>query len=401
MPSFHYTAVDSQGQKVAGIIEADARPAALRQIQDKGLAPVEVASTDGPAVSKSAPRRALSKKAAEDFSRELANLLGAGIPMSRALNVLCRQSRSSSGSVLESIHNDVTAGGTLADAMSNCPGSFSRVQIAMVHAGETGGFLDVVLSQIADFQNRERDLKGRISSAMAYPLVLAGVATAVLTFLLTYFIPKFSEMFTELGGSLPALTRGIVGLSNIVVHRGPIALAVVLLGVWLLRRYARSDAGRLRYQKAILGAPGIGRIAARLALVRFTRMLGTLIASGVPLVAALRVSREAVGNEVLSEAMRNATEDVVRGRSLSRSLQSCESLFPLAVIESLAVAEEAGRLDKELLRLAEVYEKDLDLRLRVAVSMAEPLILFVMATLIGMIVIGMLLPIFSIQELIK
>jgi type II secretory pathway component PulF len=400
MPSFRYVAVDVQGQKVAGVVEADARPAAVRQLRDRGLAPVEIDSATG-ADRKSAPRKTLSKRAAEDFCRELANLLGAGIPMSRALNVICRQSRSGASAVLESIHDDVTAGGTLADAMSDCAGSFSRVQIAMVHAGETGGFLDVVLLQIADFQNRERELKGRISSALAYPLVLAGVATAVLTFLLTYFIPKFKDMFSELGGSLPVLTRAIVGLSNIVLHRGPIALAVILLAVWLVRRYARSDAGRLRWQQTVLAAPGIGRIAARLALVRFTRMLGTLIASGVPLVAALRVSREAIGNEVLSEAMRNATEDVVRGKSLSRSLQSCPTLFPLGVTESLAVAEEAGRLDKELLRLADVHERELNTHLHVVVSMAEPLILFVMATLIGTIVIGMLLPIFSIQELIK
>jgi type II secretory pathway component PulF len=271
----------------------------------------------------------------------------------------------------------------------------------MVRAGEAGGFLDVVLAQIADFQARERDLGGRIKNALAYPAVLAVVATGVMVVMLTYFIPKFSTMFEDMGGSLPALTRWIVAASDLLIHRGLYLLAGLIVAIMLIRRGIKSPGGRMRVERLMLRMPGIGLVVSRLALVRFSRMLGTLLAAGVPLVASLRVAAEALGNQVLSQAMHTAIEDVVRGRSLARSLQGCGQLFPLSVTETLAVAEEAGRLDKELIRLAGVYEFELDRQLRLMVALAEPAMLFVMAGLVGTIVIGMLLPIFSMQELIK
>ena len=402
MVRFQYTALDAAGKQVAGTLDAPARPVALKELRDKGLAPVRVEAASATAEAAHAARRGrFKKRAAEDFCRELSNLLTAGIAMSRALGILVRQARPNTAGVLKAIHEDVTGGSTLAEAMRQAGGAFTRVQIAMVQAGEAGGFLDVVLGQIADFQARERDLRGRIMGAMAYPLVLAGVSAAVLIFLLSYFIPNFSQMFTDLGGQLPLLTRGVVGISHMVVNHGPIMLVVLVLGILIVRRAMKSPAGRAAWEKFTLRLPVVGRLAGRLALVRFTRMLGTLIAAGVPLVAALRVAREALGNEVLAEAIREATEEVVRGGSLSASLRSCPQLFPLSVVETLAVAEEAGLLDKELQRLADVHEKELDRRLHMAVSMAEPLLLFVMAALVGTIVIGMLLPIFTLQELVK
>jgi type IV pilus assembly protein PilC len=399
--TFAYIAVDAAGQKQAGTLDAEGRPAVLRQLRDRGLTPVSVAAAQAQADSRRGGRRALSNRAAEDFCRELSNLLAAGISMSRALSILCRQTRGNNAAVMNLIHEEVSGGSTLAAAMGKCEGSFSPVQIAMVQAGETGGFLDVVLGQIADFQSRERDLKGRIKSALAYPAVLVTVSVGVLTFLLTYFIPKFTEMFKSLGGSLPALTQVIVAVSNAIVHHGPIVLIVLVVGIVALRYALRTPAGRLRMQRLILATPGIGRVVARLALVRFSRMLGTLIAAGVPLVASLKVAREAIGNQVLSDAMKTAIEDVVRGRSLSRSLAGCPRLFPPAVVETLAVAEEAGRLDAELQRLATVHDQELDRRLRLLISLAEPLVLFIMAVLVGLVVVGMLLPIFSIQDLIR
>jgi type II secretory pathway component PulF len=289
----------------------------------------------------------------------------------------------------------------LADALQKWPNAFPPVYVAMVRAGETGGFLEKVLDQIADFRDREQDLKSRILSALVYPIVLAVLAVLVLVFLLTYFIPRFSGIFAEFGAALPALTRLIVSASGLVQSQGLIALVGVVLLVLTSRRITASEAGRRALERLALRVPGLGIVLARFALVRFCRMLGALTAAGVPLVPALHVATEAIGHQTLSDAVARAVDHVERGASLTTGLASAKVLFPPSVIEMVAVAEESSRLDRELVRLAAVYDAELDRRLRMLVSLAEPALLFVMAALIGTVVIGMLLPVFTLQELIR
>jgi len=285
--------------------------------------------------------------------------------------------------------------------MGKWPRSFSAVHVAMVRAGETGGFLDVVLTQIADFQSRQRTLKSRLRSAFAYPAVLAVLAVGVLAFLLTYFIPRFSKIFMDFGAALPPLTRAIVAVSKAVVEYGLlVGLAGVVIAL-ILHRVRTSPSGRRTAERILLRIPAVGVITARFALVRFCRMLGTLLGAGVPLVASLRVAHEAIGNETLADTVARAIEQVQQGKSLARSLADSERLFPPSVVEMIAVAEETARLDVELKRLAGVYEEELDRRLRMLVALAEPLLLFVMAGIVGTIVVGMLLPVFTLQELIR
>jgi type II secretory pathway component PulF len=271
----------------------------------------------------------------------------------------------------------------------------------MVRAGETGGFLDVVLSQIADFRAREQELKGKVKAAMIYPIVLAVLAVGVVTFLMEYFIPRFSGIFAQFGASLPALTLFVIALSNIVKHYGVYLAIVIVVGLVLFRRAIATDIGRRKMEQALLAVPLLGPLIAHFALVRFARMLGTLIGAGVPLIAALRVAREAIGNQTLSDTVVNAIEEVQRGAALSRALGASPKLFPASVVEMIAVAEETGRLDKELLRVATTYEGDLDRQLRTVVSIGEPILLFAMAGIIGTIVVSMLLPILSLSDVIK
>ena len=286
--------------------------------------------------------------------------------------------------------------------MAKYPKSFSSVYVAMVRAGEAGGFLEVVLGQIADFRVRESELKGKVKGAMIYPAVLACLAVGVLIFLLTFFIPRFTTMFGDLHGQLPGLTLFIIHASNIVSSRYGILVAVgVVLAIVVLRQYMSSEAGRRGFEKVVLGTPMLGTLVAHFALVRFCRMLGTLVGAGVPLVSSLRTARQAIGNQTLADTVLHAIEEVQRGQALSRSLANSPRLFPPSVVEMIAVAEETGRLDKELVRLAQTYELDLDRQLRLLVTVVEPLMLFIMAGLIGSIVIGMLLPIFNLQDLIK
>ncbi len=405
MPVFTYKAIGQEGEKTSGTVPAASRAAAIEAVAQRGLVPVAMDEQRPAAQARTnlfGSVGRVSQASVEAFNRELANLLAAGVSMSRALSILAREaSQPAARKQWAAIHDDVAGGMSLTNALARWPRSFTPVQVAMVRAGETGGFLDVVLEQIATFRSRERDLKGRVRSAMVYPVVLAVLATAVLVFLLTYFIPRFSEIFAQFGENLPALTRGVVAVSHAVTEYGLVIAGAAALAVILARRALSSPSGRLAAERALLRVPVLGRVVARFALVRFCRMLGTLLGAGVPLVASLKVAREAIGNQVLAEAVGTSTEQVQQGKPLARSLAANARLFPASVVEMIAVAEESGRLDDELRRLAGVYEGELDRQLRMLVSLAEPALLFVMATIVGTIVIGMLLPVFTLQEFIR
>jgi type II secretory pathway component PulF len=403
MATFVYKAIDTQGRQVADKLVARDRASAIEQLCGKSLSPVLVERQDESGSSGLTSRLGrVSKGEVEAFTRQLANLLAAGVPLSRALNILSREaSKPATAKLWAVVHDQVSGGMSLADALGQHPRAFSPVYVAMVRAGETGGFLDLVLEQIATFRSREQDLKGKVTSALVYPLVLSVLAAGILTFLLVYFIPKFSTMFAEFGGSLPALTRGIVAVSRFVASYWFVLVLLIALAVFGVRRALASREGRRVLERLTLRAPLFGRAVARFALVRFCRMLGTLIGAGVPLVAALRVAKEAIGNQVLADTVDGAIEAVQRGSPLARSLEGCRELFPASVVEMVSVAEESGSLDKELTRLAAAYEQELDRHLKMMVSLAEPALLFVMAALVGTIVIGMILPIFNMQELIR
>ena len=271
----------------------------------------------------------------------------------------------------------------------------------MIRAGEAGGFLEVVLGQIAEFRTREQDLKGKVKAAMVYPCVLGVLGIVVLIFLLTYFIPKFSTIFADFGAALPCLTQLILAASNVVRRYGIFVAVAVAVAVVLVKRAATTDVGRRRIERTILKIPLLGGVVSHFALVRFSRMLGTLLGAGVPLVASLKVAKEAIGNQALADTVAYGIEEVQRGESRARSLTAAGGMLPPSVIEMIAIVEETGRLDKELVRLSAVYESDLDRQLRMLVSLTEPLLLFVMAGLIETVVVGMLLPVFNLQDLIK
>ncbi|MEX2673645.1 MAG: type II secretion system F family protein [Phycisphaeraceae bacterium] len=409
MPNFQYLALDGTGKQKEGMLSAAGRLAAIEQLEGKGLHPVSVDEKQHGQGGFKWPWQAggdgmgkVSRAAAESFTRELGNLLAGGVSLSRSLEILGREGASDAAKKQwRQVRDDVMDGVSLAEAMDRLPGTFTDVNVAMVRAGEAGGFLDVVLSQIAEFRARERDLIGKVRAAMVYPAILTVMLGLVVIFLLTFFIPRFMTIFEDFGEQLPALTLAIVGLSNILLSYGWAVAIAVVAAVWFGRQWAATETGRRKVERVLLKTPGIGVVLSRFALVRFSRMLGTLLGAGVPLVRALQVAREAIGNQTLSDAVREATEQVQAGESLARSLGQCEQLFPPSVIEMVAVAEETGRLDKELMRLALTYEDDLDRQLRMLVAMVEPLLLFVMAAIVGTIVVGMLLPVFTLQDMIQ
>lgn len=419
MPLFQYKALQQNGAMAEGQIEASGRPDAFRQIEVLGLRPVSLAEKSASAKARgngsSTPNvsnagnpsfsfqsKKVSAKDLENFTRLLSSLLAAGVPLSRALVILYKESSNPMvATKWKEIHDHVIDGMSLADAMAKSPETFPRVYTAMVQAGETGGFLDVVLSQIADFQSREKELKSRVMTAMLYPCILLVLALGVLTFLMVFFIPRFQKIFAGFGGDLPMITQIIVGASNVMRSYGLFVAVGIAIVALLLRNWFSSEKGRRVWEGFMLKAPLVGPLAARFAMTRFCRMLGTLLGAGVPLVQALNVARKSIGNQILVDAVSRSIERVQEGGRLGESLKDCAGLFPGSVLEMIAIAEESGRLDVELVRIANVSEGDLQRQLTTAVSFAEPAMLFLIAGFIGTIFIGMLLPIFSLQEHIK
>jgi type II secretory pathway component PulF len=422
MPVFQYKALQGNGAVTEGELEAGGRQEAFRQMEGRGLRPISLqerrngkaAAAKTPAGSPNATAtpggfklslggaQKISARVLENFTRLLSSLLAAGVPLSRALVILQKEASSPAAQAKwKEIHGLVVDGMALADAMAKSPETFPRVYVAMVEAGETGGFLDVVLSQIADFQAREKEMRSKVMTALLYPAILLFLALAVLTFLMVFFIPKFQMIFAGFGAKLPLITRIIVGTSDLIRSYGPLVAVGVVVGIYLIRTWLVSTAGRRAWEGLILRLPIIGPLVAQYAMARFCRMLGTLLAAGVPLINGLNVARRSIGNQILVDAVSNSIDRVKEGKALGPSLAECPALFAGSVLEMVSVAEESGRLDQELVRIANVTEGDLDRRLKTAVAMAEPLMLFFIAGFIGTIFIGMVIPIFTIQDYIK
>jgi type II secretory pathway component PulF len=418
MPTFSYRALQANGKIAEGVVDAAGRPDALRQIETLGLRPVNVsekstarkkggAAANGKAedsgkIGFKFESKKVSAKELENFTRLLSSLLAAGVPLSRALVILQKEASSAASKAQwKNIHDLVVDGLSLADAMAKSPETFPRVYVAMVEAGEAGGFLDVVLAQIAEFQSREKELKSKVLTAMLYPCILLVLALAILTLLLTFFIPKFQTIFNNMHTSLPLITQVIIGASHLVRSYGLI-VAAVLIGIgFLVRTWFVSEKGRRTWEGLILKTPLVGPLIAQFAMARFCRMLGTLIGAGVQLVQSLNVARRSIGNQILVDAVSAAIERVQQGGRLGESLASCRILFAGSVLEMISVAEESGKLDAELVRIAVVTEGDLDRNLKTAVAFAEPLLLFLIAGFIGTIFIGMLLPVLTMSTNIK
>lgn len=443
MTTFQYRALQSNGSVTEGVLDASGRADAFKQMELRGLRPISLSERNGSATKTvtaaapkpsakevKAPAKASTKetspkdskaavnipapvsisfgshkvtpKMLESFTRLLSSLLAAGVPLSRALVILQREAASPVAQAKwKEIHDRVVDGMTLADAMSKSPDVFPRVYVAMVEAGETGGFLDVVLQQIADFQASEKEMKGKVMTAMLYPAILLVLALGVLVFLLVFFIPRFQLVFAGFGAKLPLLTQVIIGASDMLRTYGVLILLGIFIGGYLARNWFRSPVGRRSWEGFILQAPAIGTLVAQFAMSRFCRMLGTLLGAGVPLIAGLNVARRSIGNQILVDAVAHSIDRVKEGKALGPSLGDCRVLFSGSTLEMISVAEESGKLDGELVRIANVTEGDLDRQLKTVVAMAEPLMLFFIAAFIGTIFIGMVIPIFTLQEHIK
>ncbi len=400
MPDFSYTAL-SGAQRQSGVLTANSEREALAQLDARGLLPLKIEQ------KKSATEGGVRIKARTlaSFYGQLADLLQSGVPLLRSMEILERQaSNPALNAVLKDVRGKVAEGTGLSQAMGAHPKVFSELAVSMVLAGQEGGFLEDVLRRIADFTEHQEDMKSKVVGAMAYPMVLGGLGGVILIVLLVFFVPKFETIFDRLKekGQMPALTTGLLAVSNTMINPFFFVpfLLFLFIGVSAFLGWAASEKGRFQLDKFRLAIPGAGRIFLSLALARFTRILGTMLSNGIPLLQALRIAKDSTGNRVLADAIEKSAENVKGGDSLAKPFVEC-SYFPRDIVEIVSIGEESNQLEKVLVDVANNLEKRTSRELDLFVRLLEPLMLMVMAGMVLVVVVGLLLPIFRMSSVIE
>jgi type II secretory pathway component PulF len=402
---FVYRAADQRGQTIDGVMEAPDARAVIERLQRDAYFPIEVASqAEGRGLAALAwPTLGQGRVKGRDlvaFTQQLAMLLEAGLPLDRALGI---QEELATSARIKSITGDVLrsvrGGASLGDALAkHHPRPFSRLYINMVRAGEKGGVLEVTLKRLAEFLEEAQAFRDALVSALIYPSLLTLVGSAAVVFLMTFVIPRFADIFRDLGQSIPLPTQILLSVSTWLQHFWW-AVALGVLAAALAGRVILSTAnGRLRADRLLLRIPVIGEVALKTEVSRFTRILGTLLQSGVSMIGALTVVRDMMTNQVLAGAVGSLVDGVKRGAGLAGPMTESK-VFPPLAIHMVRVGEETGHLDDMLLKAATAFESDTRIVVKRLVALAEPCIILVMGLLVGFIVVAMLLAIFSITDI--
>ena len=402
MPDFTYEALAGTGQRTNGTMSANSEREVVTMLDAKGLFALKIEMSKGAANVRKGGRRVNSRTMATFFS-QLADLLRAGVPLLRCIEILERQdSNAALSEILREVHAKVADGTTLADALANYPRAFNELAVSMVRAGQEGGFLEDVLERIAIFTEHQEDLKAKVIGALAYPAFLAVTAFIVLMILVVFFVPMFKPIFAKLDeqGELPMLTIGLVGTSEFIIsywYTIPFLVVGLLFAYW---HFTSTEAAKLWIDRFRLRLPVVGSVYLNLALSRFTRILGTLLRNGIPILQALKIAKDSTGNRVLSTAIAEAAEHVTAGNKLAEPLASCKYL-PRDIVEMISVGEESNQLEKVLLDTANALDKRTSRQLELMIRLLEPLMLLVMACVILLVVLGLLLPVFKMSRVVR
>jgi general secretion pathway protein F/type IV pilus assembly protein PilC len=398
---FAFDALSNNGQRSKGTLTAASEREVMAMLDARGLFPVTIA----PVKSRASRRwgRHIRARYMAAFYSQLADLLRSGVPLLRSLDILERQSTQPAlAEVIREVRARVADGTSMADAMSQHPRAFNELAVSMVRAGQEGGFLEDVLQRIADFTEHQEDLKSKVVGALAYPIFLAVVGVIVLNVLVIAFVPRFEPIFKKLEekGELPTITELLMDVSHFMQRQWLPITVVILLGVVGFRRWAATETGRLRLDQSRLKIPIAGKIYLHLALSRFTRILGTLLHNGIPILQALKIAKDSTGNRVLSQAVEKSAENIRSGDSLAVPLAASKH-FPRDIVEMIAVGEESNNLEKVLVEIANALEKRTTRQLDLFVRLLEPLMLLVMAAVTLVVVAGLLLPIFKMSSTVQ
>lgn len=388
MPTFEYTALSAGGQRIEGVLAGATEQAVLAELESRQLTPVAIEAR----AERTSHRRGVSaRKLAMSYS-QLADLLHAGVPLLKSLKLLAgRRSSTRLASVFRELSEAVSAGEELAEAMSRRPEFFPRVHTAMVRAGEKGGFLEAVLARLGQLVSAQAELRSKVIGNLIYPGVLVFFGVTVLGVVFGVFVPMFRSVFARVQGGLPPVTRLVFAMSDAVGRYGPVTLVLGVIAVSLLWRASKRPDVRRRLTEWKTRSPVIGPLVRSLAAARFCRMLGTMMGNGVPMLAAMQISKDAAGNVLMEEAIEQASEAVRAGQPLAPPLQA-SGLFEDDVVEMIAVGESANNLDAVLIKIAETIEARIDRQLGVVVRLIEPLLLAVLAGVVVLVAVALVLP---------
>jgi len=396
VPTFSYKAVGTDGQPVSGALTAENRQVALRLLEEKALFPVKVSEGQMAGKSITGRRRRVKLRFLTTFYSQLADLLRAGVPMLRALDVLARQdSNALLTEVIRDVREEVSGGASLADAMEKHPNAFSPLHTSMIRAGERGGFLEDVLSRIAGFAERQDELRNKVIGSLIYPIVLMTAGCGVVVFLLVFVVPKLGQQLRVENYNI--LTHVVMGAAGLLQDWYTHILAAIVAVIVAIRWVVGTPWGRQAKAHVQLKAPVVGQIFTMVVVCRFCRILGTMLQNGVPILQSLKISKDSAGNPILADEIEKAAESVRKGESLSQPLEQC-GLFPADTIDMVAVAEESNNLENVLIQIADANEARTARQIDLAVRLLEPLLLVAMAGVVLSIALALLLPILTMSS---
>ncbi|MFH2138835.1 MAG: type II secretion system F family protein [Candidatus Omnitrophota bacterium] len=403
MPFFKYTAKDEEGNTVTDVIEAKDKSIALDMLRVKNLIIISVTeekSGKAAAEAKSMGKKSVKSEELVIFSRQLATMVNAGIPLVQSLDILSEQMESPVlRAVITKVRQDVESGSSLSAALEKHPRVFTLLYTNMVKAGETSGMLDEILDRLAGYLEKNTQLVRKVKSAMVYPSVVSCMAIGITLVLLLKVIPTFKEIFESLGGALPAPTQLLINVSDTLRYYF-IYVVIGLAGfVFVIAKFIKTPVGRVKIDQLKLNMPVFGPLLRKVAVARFSRTLATLIRSGVPILGALEIVGKTAGNSVIEGAVDKARAGILEGESISTPLAKSRA-FPPMVTRMISVGEESGELEKMLSKIADFYEDQVDAAVSGLTSLIEPLIIAFLGIVVGGIVVAMFLPIFKITELI-
>src|SRR5256885_6125658 len=421
MARFNYVALDARGQEASGLLEATSSNAAISQLRQAGYFPTSVIeeaiiSPDGKEARRRTPtaarvtkprakkgivlfqRRKVKSKILMIFTRQLATLIDSGLPLLRSLNVLAKQERDKVlKNTIDKLADSVQSGSTFSDALALHPRIFNDLYVSMVKAGEVGGVLELVLTRLSGFQEKAAKIKNKVIAAMVYPVIVMTMAVGILCFLLVFIVPKFESIFHEMLGDkpLPPVTQFVIGASGAIQHHGLVLLGIVVAIVAIYKFVGRTRRGRLVIDSFKLRMPLFGNLNKKTAISRFARTLGTLVTSGVPILQALNITRETAGNAAIAAAISQVHDSVKEGESIVQPLEASRA-FPPMVVSMVDVGEETGKLPEMLLKIADVYDDEVDNAVAALTSMLEPIMIVFLAVIVGTIVLALFTPLISI-----
>lgn len=420
MPRFTYVALDARGQESTGLMEAASSNEVIGQLRQAGYFPTSVyeegkggpdgrvrrAVTKAPKPARTRTggnivlfeRKTVKPKILMIFTRQLATLIDSGLPLLRGLNVLAKQERDPVlKKTVDKLAEGVQSGGTFSESLAQHPRIFNDLYVNMVKAGEVGGVLEVVLTRLAEFQEKAAKIKNKVVAAMVYPAIVMVMALGIMAFLLVYIVPKFEGIFHDMLGDkpLPGITRFVISVSKFVQMHWLVLLGMIIAAIAGYSFFNRTAGGRSFFDRFKLRVPLFGDVIRKTAISRFARTLGTLVTSGVPILQALNITRATAGNTVISRAIAQVHDSVKEGESIVQPLEA-SGAFPPMVISMIDVGEETGQLPEMLLKIADVYDDEVDNSVAALTAMLEPIMIVFLAVVVGTIVIALFMPLISI-----